>query len=31
MATHQIQFQYGVSPPDFLASFGAVAQCAEAV
>jgi transposase-like protein len=31
MATNQIQFQHGMSIPEFLASFGTEAQCAEAV
>ena len=31
MATNPIQFQHGMSIPEFLASFGTEAQCAEAV
>jgi hypothetical protein len=31
MAFNQIQFQHGVSIPEFLQSFGTEAQCAEAV
>ena len=31
MAFNQIQFQHGMSIPDFLRSFGTEAQCAEAI
>ena len=31
MANQQIQFQQGMSIPEFLSSFGTEAQCAEAV
>ena len=31
MTTNHIQFQPGMSIPEFLASFGTEAQCAEAV
>jgi hypothetical protein len=31
MSSHQIQFQYGMSIPEFLSHFGTEAQCAEAL
>ena len=31
MAFNQIQFQHGMSIPEFLRSFGTEAQCAEAI
>ena len=31
MSSHQIQFQYGMSIPEFLSHFGTDAQCAEAL
>jgi hypothetical protein len=31
MSTHQIQFQYGMSIPEYLSYFGTEAQCAEAL
>ncbi len=31
MSSHQIQFQHGMSIPEFLSYFGTEAQCAEAL
>jgi len=31
MSSHRIQFQHGMSIPEFLSSFGSEAQCAEAI
>jgi hypothetical protein len=31
MSSHQIQFQHGMSIPEFLSHFGTEAQCAEAL